>query len=62
MANKTPKADITEENKTTENEAFEMIELAIEDFGVLARAFKVITDACQEKASDEIEDSKDWVH
>ncbi len=36
-----------------EVEAFEMIELAIEDMEVLARAFRFIDDLCQEANSPE---------
>lgn len=39
--------------KVTEAEAFEIIELAIEDVDILTRAFTVIQDVC-----DELQDRK----
>lgn len=41
---KTPK----NESQATQEEAFEMIELATDDLDVLARAFDVISEVCEE--------------
>ena len=41
------------------SEAFEMIELAIEDFSLLTRAFRVIQDVCEEANNPQIKLDRD---
>lgn len=58
---KNPKSQIDDnlvESQSSENEAFEMIELAIDDLSLLARAFEVINQACEQLEEGEVDEDE----